>query len=56
MKILPENISANMLAGFEKQLLPASSQTSEPRQSERQNQKVAHKTDYIFNQLIQHCN
>ena len=47
---LPENIPANMLAEFEKQLLAASSQTSEPRRSGlRQSQKVAHKSDYILN-------
>ena len=47
---LPENIPANMLAEFEKQLLAASSQTSEPRQSGlRQSRKVAHKSDYILN-------
>ena len=39
-----------MLAEFEKQLLAASSQTSEPRQSGlRQSRKVAHKPDYILN-------
>ena len=47
---LPENIPANMLAEFEKQLLAASSQTSEPRQSGlHQSRKVAHKSDYILN-------
>ena len=47
---LPENIPANVLAEFEKQLLAASSQTSEPHRSGlRQNRKVAHKADYILN-------
>ena len=49
VKVLPESIPANMLAGFEKQLLPASSQTSEPCQSGlRQNRKVAYQADYIL--------
>ena len=47
---LPENIPTNVLAEFEKQLLAASSQTSEPcRSGLRQNRKVAHKADYILN-------
>ena len=38
-----------MLAGFEKQLLPAFNQTSEPRQSGlRHNRKVAYQADYIL--------